>query len=289
MPVTEDVSLSSAIEKAVESHKDDLPDQDLSDVMLPSGKEDDTIDNTNKNKEQEDLDPQPEVDQDAEYGRTLVQALKDPARAGYVIDMLARQAGYTKETVNTKTDVKEAKDDLVGLLETELGDELKFLAPRLGRALDKYLEKMRVEQVPSTEVQELRARVENRERQEVEREIQTVHTAISQEYFGADDMPEDVAKAVSKAMDQFPPNDPDMRPTTYYRKIFSLVAGERGLSKRTANRTEKITRAQQDAPARQLSANNRGITPNVNGNARKMTLDDAVKRAVSQLDETLRK
>jgi hypothetical protein len=285
MPTAEAPSLESAITQAVESHKADLPAQDLSEVKLPSGDEE-IVERTTTTEEPE---TEVEVDQDAEYGRTLVQALRDPARAPYVIDMLARQAGYTKETINTKTDVKEAKADLINILEAELGDELKFLAPRLGRALDKYLEKTRTEQVPNTELADLRARVENREKQEVESEILTVHTSISQEYFGADDMPADVAKALSVAMDQFPPNDPNMKPTTYYRKIFSLVAGERGLSKKNATRETKITRSRDDATARQLSANNRGVTPSVNGNARKMTLDDSVKRAIAQLDETTRK
>jgi hypothetical protein len=280
-------SLTSAIEKAVETHKDEFSvEQDLSQVQLPSGDE--------KQKVEEKKEPELEqVDEDAVQGKVLIEALRDPARAAYVIDMLARQAGYTKADLKTQTDVKEAKADLTKILEEELGAELAFMAPKLGKALDRVLEKIKTAPTgENAEVADLRARVENRERQEVENEILDTHTKLSQEYFSKDDMPPEVAKALSTAMDQFPPADVSMKPSVYYRKIFSLIAGELGLQKKGAfagRQDEKIARSREDSAARQLTSNQRGITPSINGNARKMTLDDAVKRAVAQLDETMKK
>ena len=273
-------TLESAITEAVETHKGDLPGSDEQ-VPVVETKEETTVEVEDSVVKEKVVEP---LDQDAENGRILVQALRDPYKAALVIDHLARTNGYTKGEVQTKVEVKEAKADITKMLEEELGDELKFIAPKLGKALDKYFESMKVE-TTNPELENLRGRVEKTERREIEAEIGAVHNAISQEYFQTDEMPVEVAQALSKAMDEFPPSE-GMNPSTYYRRMFNFVAGERGLTKQSVKQGERAARNKADAPARQLAATNRGVTPNVNGDgARKMSLGDAVTKAIAEINE----
>lgn len=267
-------TLESAITQAVETHQAELPGSEAPVEQVPA------VEST---KEEVEVTEKPELDQDAEQGRLLVQAFRDPSKAGILIDYIARTNGYTKGAIETPKDVKEAKADITKILEEELGEELKFIAPKLGKALDRYLENVRSSNM-SPELENLRGRVENQERQQIEQEVGKVHTAIANEYFGSDDMPIEVAQALSRAMDEFPPPE-NSTPATYYRKIFNFVAGERGLTKQTVKQGERVIKNLKDTPARQLAATNRGVTPSVEGNARKMSLGDAVNKAVAEINE----
>lgn len=282
-------TLSSAIEKAVESHKEDSGLGGDSQVESTSVGQADVSEEPVSEEVAQSEEPKVVEDQDAEQGRTLVQALRDPTKAPFIIDWLARQNGYSKETIETKRDVKEAKSELTGILEAELGEELKFIAPKLGAALDKYLEKALSAAPRNEEIENLRGRVEMQERSKIESEISDTHTAISQEYFGSNDMPENVGKSLSAAMDQFPPSDSNMSASTYYRKIFNFVVGELGLTKKNpaqVRQGDKVQKAKDDSVARNLSATNRGVTPSAEGNPKKFTLNDAISKAMADLSES---
>lgn len=275
------IPLTAAIEKAVETHKEEIA-QDQSAVKVEQ------IETTT---EPPVVEEEPVVDEEAEQGRILVQALKDPARAGQVIEFLAKQAGYTKSEIKTTQDVKEVKADITAILKEELGEEFAFLAPKFGKALERALKEVKVEntQTPDPRIDSLQERVNAQENKEIQTAIAEVHTQLAQDFFGSDDMPQNVITAMSKAMDEFPPTDPSMSPKIYYRKIFSLVAGELGLQKRQGTRVQTIERNKTDAPVRQLSANKRGLTPINPGVESKMTLQQAVELAQKQVDKALSK
>jgi hypothetical protein len=264
-------TLESAIEKAV---KDTPLPQDVSEVQPREVKEVAPI----EEPEEEEVI---EEDQDAIQGRELVRALRDPEKAAVVIDALAKMAGYTKTNIITKDDVREAKKDLKSLLEQHLGDEFKFLAPKMAPALEEYLKDLQSQPSGGDDTSDLRERLDRTELREIQNETSQAHEELAREYFGGGNFPTNVTNAMSRAMDQFPPNDPEMSPRTYYRKMFSLVAGELGLSKRAGVRREAD-------PARQLSSTNRGITPSATGNARKLTLEQAVQLAMTQVDKATR-
>lgn len=246
-------------------------------------------------KENESSSEEPQLElqdiQDAEQGKVLIRALRDPNTSLQVIDYIARQSGYTK--IETKQEVKAAARDINSILEENLGEEFKFLAPKLGPAIKESLEALLESKqgTSSTQVQALQARLEKQELKEIQQETQKTHVAISQEYFGSDDMPDNVVKAMSKAMDEFPPTDASMTPERYYRRIFQLVSGELGLSKKNAraasgSSSDKITRNQNDSVARNLTSQSRGIVPTEGTNGpRKLSLKDAVQLAVAQVDQ----
>ena len=272
-----DVTLTNAISQAVETHRSD-EQQETSQEKTPETKEEP------KEEPKEDAD-------ELEQGRTLIRALKNPEQAAFVIDFLARQAGYSKTNVETKQDVKEAKADIEAILAQSLGEEFQFLAPKLGPAIKAGLEAMMNDGKYNSGINDLKARLEKQELKEIQSETSRTHTTLSQEWFGSDDMPGNVIQAMSKAMDEFPPSDPNMTPDRYYRRIFNLVVGELELTKNGKRGTsDKINRNRNDEPARKLASQNRGVTPDVDGNnPRKMTLKDAVSLALEQVDQASRK
>jgi hypothetical protein len=277
-----ETTLTDAVSRAVES-------QDKSSVDIETKE---TQEQETKEPEAKEGEPElsPEDLLDIQHGRTILQALRDPEKAPLIIDFLARNAGYTKGTIETKQDVREAAADINSILEKNLGEEFKFLAPKLGPAIKETLEAMLKSGQYNNDNTDLRARLEKQELKEIQNETLKAHVAISQEWFGSDDMPQNIIQEMSKAMDEFPPTDPNMAPERYYRKIFSLVAGEQGLTKKGRASVDKISRNQGDRVARDLASQNRGVTPNMDGsNPRKLSLKDAVSLAMEQVEQASRK
>jgi len=273
MPEVEqkDTTLTTAVEKAIES-------QDKSDVIID--KEEDT-------EKPQEVETSPQDDEDTINGRLLVQSLKDPQKAAAIVRYLATQYGYTKEDIQTKQDVKEVSKGIEGILEKHLGDDFKFLAPKLGPAIKESLESMLQ---GNTETANLRERLERQEFKDIQNETSNAHVEIAHEWFGSDEMPDNVVKAMSSAMDDFPPTDPNMSPARYYKKIFSMVAGELGLQKKEQKRQDRVERNRQDSGARFLTSQNRGVVPdNAATGARKLSLKDAVSLAMEQVEQSSKK
>lgn len=272
-------TLTEAIEKAVE--KTPFP-QNVNEVE----QQEQPVEEQKKIEKAEKAESQPESDPEVEQGLMLVRALKDPQQAAVVIDYLAKQAGYTKGELK-ESPKDEVKADLTAILKEELGDEFAFLATKIGKGLDKYLSNLKLDDNRTSTLEE---RLERTERREIESEISQAHSSLARTYFGADDMPENVIQEMNRAMDKFPANDPSQTPSEYYNDIFNFVAGKLGLQKRASARADRVTRNREDAPARNLSATNRGITAEPNGSrARKMGLKDAVQLAVEQVEEQIEK
>jgi hypothetical protein len=270
-------TLTDAIEKAVETHKEEvarLP-QDLSQVPVQSESPEEALAEKPMAEAQA-----PEVDQDAENGRLLVQALRDPEKSRMVIDYLARSAGYTPSSVETKTDVKDAKKDITSIFQKHLGDEFGFFAPKLGPAIQEILEGYRT---ADSDLQDVKARLDRAELGEIQRETAKEHKSIAQEYFGKDDMPDNVVAEMSKAMDRFPPSNPNISPSEYYRDIFTYVAGKLSLSK-----PQQTTRARQQNVPERLESSSKGVVPSITASPRKMSLHDAVRSATEQVERSIK-
>lgn len=277
-------SLQSAVAKAVEA-------QDKSESVQEELEE--TREEATESTESTEVHQ--EIDQDSldmENGKMLMRALRDPNQAPQIIDWLARQAGYTKQEIQNiqgRQEIKELTGDINSILERNLGEEFKFLAPKLGPAIKESIEAMML-QNNQNDTADLRARLEKQEFRDIQAETTQAHNSLAKEWFGSDDMPTNVVKAMSQAMDEFPPTDPNMSPDRYYRKIFSLVVGDLGLTKRGRGNSERILRNQSDYVARNLSSQSRGVTPTVDGsNPRRLSIKDAVALAMEQVDQASRK
>jgi hypothetical protein len=269
-------TLTDAITKAVAS-------QDKSDVVLEKEGEE------KEEEQEEEKEPADKIEVDDEHvqGKAIVQILKDPNKASAFIDFLARQAGYSKGEIKTQADVKEAEADINKILERHLGQEFQFLVPKLGPALKEGLEAL----IESRDTNsDLRVRLERQELKSIESETAETHVSLAQEWFGSNDMPVEVVKEMSRAMDEFPPTDPNMSPERYYRRIFALAVGELGIQKGNKQKGDRTERNRSDSVARNLSSQNRGVTPSNNGgNPRKMSLKDAVSLAMEQVEQSSKK
>lgn len=269
-------NLEKAVEKAIQQ-------QDKSDVQIEEPRKEVPREESRRET------PEPLFDEDTENGRTLIRALKDPGQAPLIIDFLARQAGYIPGSLAgaTRQEVREAKDNISNILERHLGEEFKFLVPKLAPAIKESIESLRGEEAFDS-TSDIRERLDRSELRSIESEVSATHNDLAKDYFGTEEMPDEIAEAMNKAMDEFPPSDPNMSPDQYYRKIFYLVAGERGISRKSGAR-DRIDRSRRDSPARSLSSMNRGIAPENSGNPRKMSLTDAVSLAMRQIDRASEK
>jgi hypothetical protein len=181
--------------------------------------------------------------------------------------------------------VRDAKDVINEILERNLGDEFKFLAPKLGPAIKESLEAMLSNQ---SEDSDLRKRVEAQELKGIQSETAQTHVELANEWFGSDDMPVEVVNSMSQAMDEFPPTA-TISPERYYKKIFALACGELGITK-TQKTSGRVNRNLQDSAARTLASQNRGIPPNKERQLdRKMSLKDSVALAIDQVDQASRR
>ena len=78
--------------------------------------------------------------------KKLYKALKDPTQTVNVVTALAGQLGLLgRNTPETRSEVKEAKKDVKGILKNALGKEYEFLSDRIGNALDEIFTQEREE------------------------------------------------------------------------------------------------------------------------------------------------
>src|SRR5215467_15707811 len=206
----QDVSLTKAVEQAVKTRE--LESQDKSSVQVPEKQSEQEETEQQEEEEKEQETPQGDWDEEATQGKTLIQALKDPTKAPLVVDFLARQLGYTKGENKTQTEVKK---DIQEVIAEHLGEEFKFLAPKLTPAIKEAVKQILDERGDTSA--DLRERVNKAELRELESEAARTHVELAQEWFGSNDMPANVIQAMSQAMDDLPPTNPNMAAATYYR------------------------------------------------------------------------
>ncbi len=109
-----------------------MPDEiDNKDEKLDDNKDEKIVDD----KKVDDKEDEEEVDPEQEEKDNLWALLKNPKTAKSVIQSLAEEAGLLGDK---KTD-KQIKNSVIETLEEELGDDFKFLGPRIGKALERIL------------------------------------------------------------------------------------------------------------------------------------------------------
>lgn len=282
------------LEEAIQKGMDEVGEQppvtetEKEEKKTPAAKKTDTGASAKEEDEEEESgEESPESDPsafdlDAVQGKQLIQGLRDPAQRALIVDFLAKQAGYTKRELKA-AEPEDVKADVVKMLEEELGPEFKFLAPKIGNGLKRYLDSIKPANNPDLEdIKTTKERLDAIERVTIQREIESTHSALAKEYFNSTDMPDKVIKKMTQAMKLFPPSDSSIKPDTYYRKIFGMVAHEMGISKKSASASKDSNRG----PASQMGASNRGVTPKTgvasNG---KMSLTQAIEAAINEVGD----
>jgi hypothetical protein len=189
-----------------------------------------------------------------EQGFQLIKALQDPAQQGIVIDFLARNAGYTKgeikQALKDEEKGEELAADLTSLLKESLGGEYDFLADKIAKGVEKYIDKKNDENL-----KEVKTRLESQERDRLESQGLAIMNRMGQDFFGDEKLPDNVVAEMNKYMDRIPPL-PEMGPKDYLEDAFYHAVGKLGLTRVTKAQKEQQERANKnrnDAPSRLAS------------------------------------
>lgn len=217
--------------------------------------------------------PEPtEEELEALQGRELVKALKDPQKAGKIIDFLATQNGYTKG--KTEKQLDKAQESVLDDLKEALGEEFSFLADKLAPAIEKSLAR-KIEQSQADIRQQLLAQ----EQERLTSQSAGIFEKLGNAYFGPDKpIPDDISSEMSKLMDRRQPH-PDESLKEYIEDIFYSVIGRRGLVKFDATKEKRITNNRNDAHSR-LASDRTPVGEPVRESSQTMTREEAIRAAL---------
>src|SRR5580693_1571040 len=81
--------------------------------------------------------------QQLKEAKDLYKALLNPAARGPLVQALAQQSGLNLSNIETKKEAKVAKKDITARLKEALGDELGFLADKMGPVIESVIEEER--------------------------------------------------------------------------------------------------------------------------------------------------
>ena len=216
--------------------------------------------------------------EDLKEAKLLYAKLKDPNQRQEVVDFIATQSGYTKaqvreikeaitETIAEKPKVK----DFSTILKEKLGPEFDYLSERLSGALEEIIDSktksIKEDVVRTNEAQLVQA---------FQSELSDTVDEISTKTYEGKGIPENVAIAMSKVMDELP-CPPTMQPKNYMKLVHDTAVGRVGLTKTTA--APRVTRPSDTLPSR----NQQPIpTKNLAG-PKEPGLDAAIEFAMEQL------
>jgi hypothetical protein len=198
---------------------------------------------------------------------SIYKLLADPATQKSTLEILAKQAGLLG-TQDTKKEVKEDAETLVKILEDSLGENLKWLAPKLAPALEKMLGK---EREASTKT------LSDLKNQQVVKEVSDAYETLAKETKGLSRKFE--SKMVKLADEIYPA--PGMSVVKYVRTLYTLASAEGTAKLSKEQLAEKINRNSKDAPGRltnsSTSAGGKGRDSSV-----RVSLKDAVRQAAAK-------
>lgn len=220
--------------------------------------------------------------EEAEQGRQLIRALKDPKTAPLVIEYLAKEGGYTKQLseVETKKEASEAKKGLIELLKDKdgLGEEFGFLADKIGPTLEKYV----AEKVAEGQA-DIRKNFEDAELERTRQQTENAVTSITKDFFGTEDLPDNVSKEMSAYMDRVSPSK-NTTVKEYVSDAFHAAVGRLGLTKADKSKQQRSDKNRVDASSR-LASERVTSEDAVVKNPKAMTRQEAIQAAIAELDK----
>jgi hypothetical protein len=260
-------TLGSAIEDAVKNTPAPAPAEEIS---APA-----------EEKAPEAKEPEPDTslglsEVEQVQAKQLFAALKDPGQAPAILKYLAEQAGYIRDNKAAAV----VKDDIMSVLEENLGPEFEIISKRLGPALDKIISKKVAESQA-----DIRSTIKESEEAKLAADAGTVMSSLAKRYFDADAIPDKVQSAMQKQMEKMNPTE-GMSVEDYITDVFSVVAFKEGITPKTIDKSARIERNRTDAPSRLASA--RAAAPKEGDVVQneKMSLRDSIEKAVEALGKT---
>jgi len=270
-----DVELQNAINKAAAELKGKIagdggtPPVDNTDPNVEvetSGTETETESETETETETTETTEGELSESELDESKRLYLALRDPKMRGPILAALAAQAGVNLTTESKSSEVKEAKKSITKAVEEALGDEYKFLAPKLGKAFEAALQ---------IQAEENEAQLSEIRTQQIERDVTTAYEKLSRETKGE-------SKKLEAKMATLSEEIPigTMTVEKYIRRLYSLAVTE---SQQSSARkvADKIRKNAGDAPSRLRSGSQAGTEPKIPD--KKMGLKESVEFAIGEL------
>ena len=215
----------------------------------------------------EDDEAKAREEQDTIAAKQLYNALRNPNTQTDIIRLLAQQAGL----LETKSDVKEAKNVIQDVLKQELGQEFGFLAEKLSPAINKILEMQKAEtEKRFTELSSKQMQAQ------LEREVDSTLAKLEKETKGES---KKLESRISELMDDILPSK-DISTDKYIRSLYKIASSEQSEKAAKRKMAEKINRNANDISSR-VSASG-GRSGGTDGSSSRMTLDQALQYALQK-------
>jgi hypothetical protein len=267
MPVSElDKAISDAADKIQNGEKEtteEKPEVTLEAEAEGGETEEDASGDTSEESTEDELS-----DSQKDESFRLYKALRDPSTSGPIIAALAQQIGLFKPgATETRAEERAAAKDVKTILGEALG-EYKFLADKLGPAIETILAQEReTQEVKFHEIQQNR----------VEAEVVTAYDRLSRDTKGESRKLEARMATLSEEMPIG-----TMSVETYIKRLYAVASGEKS---RTPTKVvaDKIRRNANDASSRLQST--RGAEPERQVPKGKMNINQAVSWALGEMSK----
>ena len=244
-----------------------------------------------KEEKPEEETPEEPSKEDIERALSLLKLIQDPKTSKETVALLAKEVGLTPDA--TKEEKKEATKSLEDIFKAELGADLEFMAPGLFKAVQKVI---------AAAVSEATAPItKDISESKAEKQSELISSSFDKmenEYKNF----KELEPEINKLIDTHKPR-PGQNPEAYFKELFFLAAGEKGVSteKAKAKPNEKpatvvvdINKArknQNDATSRLASERTTSEDIKSSGEiqTKGLSLKNAVSEAVKQVQEKLAK
>lgn len=220
--------------------------------------------------DQEDPAEQDLAGESLEEAKRLYKALSDPVKGPQVLKALAFNAGLLSANLpETKKEEKVAKKAIVDVLAEKLGPEAKFLAPKIGEALEEIFQQEREEQ---------QAQFQQIQIQNTEREVVEITKKLNQETKGGYAKLEGRLEILATEI----PIGPGMTIEKYLRYLYAIASSEANKTVSPKTLANKIRQNANDLPSRLRTSSATG-GPGDQVPDKKMNLKESIKWASDQL------
>jgi len=211
----------------------------------------------------EDSDDSEEPDPDIENAKALYKALKNPQTAMPIIQELAKQAGLlgATQTQATKT--------ILDVVAEHLGEEYKFLAPKIGPA---------IQAVVREEMKGLQTKLDQQVTHKLEQEVDEALDGLNRQTKGE---AKKLFPKIAKLMDEFQPSG-GISTKKYITRLYNLAKQEESQQIKKIERTRKTIDNSSDVGSRLSAA---GISSdNLKETKGSKTIDQAIEIALGKLN-----
>lgn len=232
-----------------------------------------------ENKEEDKVKIQDDLDEEQiNFAKTLYKALNnpDPSIQKQTLKILANAANLDLKEVETKKEVEEAKETLLDLLKSGLG-EYDFLADKLAPVLEKAFDK-----AIDIKTKDIRDEISYSKEEKIRSEINLGIDAAFNEFENS----LEVKDEVSKLMDEIKPGKTSHK--EYFKNLIIIAAANKGVTlKKIGDKTKtldesKVAKSRANIATRLSSA--RSPEPKLGiKTPQKMNLNAAINAAIEQL------